>query len=129
MSALTDKYGGVYTFAESLGCTGMNAAEDNNHMTISGTCPTQYIANEIWDKIKEIDPQLSHGDLTMNLSVARTDIHGEYEVKSGDALSGIAKKVTHGKLSYQQIFEANRDILSDPNKIHPGQKLKIPNFS
>ncbi|HSE98840.1 MAG TPA: LysM peptidoglycan-binding domain-containing protein, partial [Blastocatellia bacterium] len=38
-------------------------------------------------------------------------------------------RVTHGKLSYQQIFEANRDILTDPDKIKPGQRLKIPNFS
>ncbi len=127
MSQLTDKYGDVYILAEKLGCTNLNASEENGHMTISGNCPTKYVANQVWDKAKEIDPGLDDGDLTLNLSAERSDIYGEYEVKSGDTLSGIAQKVTQGKLSYQQIFEANRDVLSDPNKIQPGQKLKIPN--
>jgi LysM repeat protein len=128
MSQLTDKYGGVYTLAQSLNCKNLNAQEENGHMTISGTCPTNYVLNQIWDKVKEIDPGLSAGDLTVNMTAERQDIYGEYEVKAGDTLSGIAKKVTHGKLSYQQIFEANRDILKDPDKIKPGQHLKIPSF-
>src|SRR5690349_8790597 len=117
MSQLTDKYGGVYTLAESLGCSNLNASEESGHMTISGNCPTKYVMNQIWDKVKEIDPDLKDGDLTLNMSAERQDIFGEYEVKSGDTLSGIAKKLTHGKLNYNQIFEANRDILHDPDKI------------
>jgi LysM repeat protein len=129
MSQLTDKYGDVYKLADSLGCTNLNAKEENGHMTITGTCPTQYAVNQVWDKVKQIDPSLSAGDLTLNLTAQRQDIYGEYEVKSGDTLSKIAQNVTQGSLSHQQIFEANKDILSDPNKIQPGQKLKIPNFS
>lgn len=128
MSQLTDKYGDVYILAEKLGCTGLSANEEGGHMTISGAAPTQYVSNQVWDKVKEIDPDLNDGDLTVNLSVQRQDIYGEYEVQSGDTLSGIAQKVTKGKLTYQQIFEANRDILSDPDRIQPGQRLKIPNF-
>jgi len=49
-----------------------------------------------------------------------------YEIVSGDTLGGIAKRY-YGKASaYMRIFEANRDIISDPNKIYPGQKIKIP---
>lgn len=49
-----------------------------------------------------------------------------YEIVSGDTLSGIAKKY-YGKASaYTRIFEANKDIISDPNKIYPGQKIRIP---
>ena len=129
MSQLTDKYGEVYKFAQNLGCTNLDAKEENGHITITGSCPTNYAVNQVWDKVKEIDPGLSAGDLTLNLTAQRGDIYGEYEVQQGDTLSGIAKKITHGKLSYQQIFEANRDILSDPNKIQPGQRLKIPAFS
>ena len=40
--------------------------------------------------------------------------------------SAIAKEVTGGKLNYNHIFEANRDKLSDPDKIQVGQKLTIP---
>ena len=47
-------------------------------------------------------------------------------VEKGDTLGAIAKKY-YGKASaYTKIFEANRDVLDDPDKIKPGQKLRIP---
>ncbi len=49
-----------------------------------------------------------------------------YEVKKGDTLSKIAQKYYGDPKLYTQIFEANRDILSDPNLIKVGQKLRIP---
>ena len=49
-----------------------------------------------------------------------------YEVKSGDSLSKIAKQEYGDANKWQLIFDANTDILKDPNKIFPGQKLKIP---
>ena len=128
MSALTDKYGPVYILAEKLGGTGLAANEENGHMTISGSLPTKHDVNQVWDKAKEIDPGLDDGDLTLNFSASRSDIYGEYEVQPGDTLSAIAKEVTGGKLTYQKIFEANQDKLSDPDKIQAGQKLVIPNF-
>jgi len=128
MSELTDKYGDAYILATNLGGTNLNAQEENGHLTISGTLPTKYDVNQVWDKVKEVDPGLSAGDLTLNLTPSRSDIYGVYEVQSGDTLSAIAKNVTNGALSYQKIFEANTDQLDDPNRIQPGQKLVIPNF-
>ena len=49
-----------------------------------------------------------------------------YEVVSGDSLSKIAKREYGNASDWNRIYDANRDILSDPNKIYPGQKLKIP---
>ncbi len=49
-----------------------------------------------------------------------------YEIASGDTLGGIAKKFYGKSSKYMAIFEANRDIISDPNKIYPGQKIRIP---
>jgi nucleoid-associated protein YgaU len=49
-----------------------------------------------------------------------------YEVKAGDSLSKIAKTFYGHGNDWKKIFEANSDILRDPNKIFPGQKLKIP---
>ncbi len=49
-----------------------------------------------------------------------------YEIVSGDTLGGIAKKFYGNASKYTVIFEANRDIISDPNKIYPGQKIQIP---
>lgn len=49
-----------------------------------------------------------------------------YEIVSGDTLGGIAKRFYGNASKYTKIFEANRDIISDPNKIYPGQKIRIP---
>ena len=49
-----------------------------------------------------------------------------YEVKSGDTLSKIAKAHYGDAMKYPVIFEANRPMLSDPDKIYPGQMLRIP---
>jgi nucleoid-associated protein YgaU len=49
-----------------------------------------------------------------------------YEVVSGDSLSKIAKHEYGNANEWKRIYEANRDLLKDPDKIYPGQKLKIP---
>lgn len=49
-----------------------------------------------------------------------------YTVKSGDSLSKIAKEVYGDVNAYNRIFDANRPMLSDPDKIYPGQVLYIP---
>ena len=49
-----------------------------------------------------------------------------YVVVKGDTLSKIAKHEYGRAGDWKRIFEANRDILDDPDKIFPGQKLKIP---
>ena len=49
-----------------------------------------------------------------------------YVVVAGDSLSKIAKREYGNANEWQPIFEANKDILKDPDKIYPGQKLKIP---
>ncbi|HKP85121.1 MAG TPA: LysM peptidoglycan-binding domain-containing protein [Blastocatellia bacterium] len=128
MSDLSDKYSSVISAAQSAGCN-VTTSEDGGRLNVNGTCPTQYAVNQVWDALKAIDPTMNAGDFSINLTADRQDIFGEYEVQSGDTLSAIAKNVTGGKLNYQQIFEANQDILSDPDSIQPGQKLKIPNFS
>lgn len=47
-------------------------------------------------------------------------------VKTGDSLSKIAEEFYGDKMPYPTIFEANKDQLTDPNKIKPGQKLRLP---
>jgi nucleoid-associated protein YgaU len=49
-----------------------------------------------------------------------------YTVVSGDSLSKIAKHFYGDANHWRRIFEANRDTLDDPDKIYPGQTLKIP---
>lgn len=49
-----------------------------------------------------------------------------YEVKSGDSLSKISKEFYGDPMKYNAIFEANKPMLSHPDKIYPGQVLRIP---
>ena len=49
-----------------------------------------------------------------------------YEIKSGDTLSAIAKKYLGNAMDYPKIFEANREVIKDPDLIYPGQKIRIP---
>lgn len=49
-----------------------------------------------------------------------------YTVKSGDTLSKIAKEMYGEASKYPQIFEANKPMLKDPDKIYPGQVLRVP---
>ena len=49
-----------------------------------------------------------------------------HTVKKGENLSAIAKHYLGDAGRYREIFEANRPMLSDPDKIYPGQSLRIP---
>ena len=49
-----------------------------------------------------------------------------YVVVAGDSLSKIAKHFYGDALDWKRIFEANRDQIQDPDLIHPGQELRIP---
>lgn len=49
-----------------------------------------------------------------------------YTVKKGDSLSKIAKRVYGDAQQWRRIHEANRDIIDNPDLIHPGQVLKLP---
>jgi len=49
-----------------------------------------------------------------------------YTVKKGDTLSAIAKEFYHNANEYPKIFKANQPLLKDPDKIYPGQMLRIP---
>jgi nucleoid-associated protein YgaU len=49
-----------------------------------------------------------------------------YTVKSGDSLSLIAKRFYGDPMKYKELFEANKEIIKDPNLIYPGQVLRIP---
>jgi nucleoid-associated protein YgaU len=61
------------------------------------------------------------------LTVAKEEPAGTfYTVKRGDTLSAIAKAHFGDAGKYPVIFEANKPMLSDPDKIYPGQVLRIP---
>ena len=60
-------------------------------------------------------------------SPAASSTIGTYVVKQGDSLSKIAKERYGNANDWRKIYEANKDLIKDPDLIYPGQTLKIPN--
>ncbi|MGE8279887.1 MAG: LysM peptidoglycan-binding domain-containing protein [Stenotrophomonas sp.] len=79
------------------------------------------------DTTAEVVPKADFSDVTAKVD-SSAEIVGEqqYTVQKGDNLSKIAKNTLGDANAWKQIFEANRDVLDDPDKIFPGQSLKIP---
>jgi nucleoid-associated protein YgaU len=76
------------------------------------------------DGVGHVDDRLAVLQNASNLGAQQPSEY--YTVKSGDTLSKIAKHYYGDANKYPQIFEANRPMLSDPDKIYPGQMLRIP---
>ncbi len=65
-----------------------------------------------------------------NITVANPEPEATfYTVQKGDSLSKISKEVYGDPMKYNSIFEANKPMLEHPDKIYPGQKLRIPPMS
>jgi nucleoid-associated protein YgaU len=123
MGLLTGKYRYSIETAKQFNMKG-GAEERDGKLYFKGTVDTQEQANKIWDAIKTIPdwPNEVIADIKATGVVAQTT----YTVKPGDTLSKIAKELLGNANAYQEIFNANRDQLSNPDKIQPGQVLKIP---
>jgi nucleoid-associated protein YgaU len=131
MGALRDKYNFAIQTAKDLRMQG-SADEREGKLYFHGTVNTQAEANKIWDAIKTI-PDWSKDVVADIKATSPTPTAGtsgtaesSYTVKPGDTLSKIAKEKLGSANAYMEIFNANRDQLSDPDKIKPGQVLKIP---
>ncbi len=123
--SLVDKYASLTSTAQALGLTSVSASENAGKLALTGTAEYQLQKDLVWDAIKKNAGW--EQEVQADIKVQKTDIHGVWEVKSGDSLSKIAKSAYDDAGQYMRIFEANTNILKDPNVIHPGQKLVIPN--
>ena len=65
-------------------------------------------------------------DVAVSIEDAADENVEYYEIKSGDTLSKIAKRVYGDAMAYKKIFEANREVIEDPDKIFVGQKIRLP---
>lgn len=76
---------------------------------------------------EQVVPKADFSDVSATVT-STEEIVGEqqYTVQSGDNLSKIAKNLLGDGNAWKKIFDANRDVLDDPDKIRPGQTLKIP---
>ncbi|UII76325.1 LysM peptidoglycan-binding domain-containing protein [Flagellimonas sp. HMM57] len=121
------KYQAVLDLGQELGIQGGDVSEDGGVLKIKGTANTPYEKNAIWDKIKQIGGE-NPSDVQANISVADDSVYHRHTVKSGESLSKIAKHYYGDAMKYNKIFDANTNILSNPDVIHPDQVLVIPNI-
>ena len=125
--SLQEKYRPVLDLGLEFGVKDGYVEELDGRLRIGGTTNTQFEKNQMWDKIKEIGGENPH-DLEADIKVEITEYFHKHIVASGDSLSKIAGHY-YGKKNvgkYMHIFEANNDILKNPNIIHPDQELTIP---
>ncbi|MDC6386957.1 LysM peptidoglycan-binding domain-containing protein [Flagellimonas taeanensis] len=121
------KYQPVLDLGLKLNIKDGDVTEDNGVLKIKGVAATPYEKNMLWDKIKEIGGE-KPSDIKANITVADESVYHRHTVKSGESLSKIAKHYYGDAMKYNKIFEANTNILKNPDMIHPDQVLVIPNL-
>jgi nucleoid-associated protein YgaU len=123
---LRDTY--AYAIQQSKGKFHGSAEERDGKLHFKGTVATEAEKNEIWTAIKTIPSWRDDivADIQVTGGPAASTGGTTYTVKAGDTLSKIAKEHLGSAGAYMKIFEANKDQLTDPDKIKPGQVLKIP---
>jgi nucleoid-associated protein YgaU len=116
----------VYIRAQKLDATGLTVTYDGatSTATVYGIAPDEETKEKIVlcagnvSGVARVDDQM-----TVEQSGSKAKF---YTVKSGDTLSKIAKENYGDANQYNKIFEANRPMLKSPDKIYPGQTLRIP---
>jgi nucleoid-associated protein YgaU len=123
---LKSKYASVLNAISQQGVQLTHLHIQDNKLYIEGAAGSEAIRNRIWDQVKLVDSSLS--DITLNLSVdpSLAPKQKTYTVAAGDSLSKIAKQYYGNVNQYMKIYEANRNVLSDPNVVKIGQVLVIP---
>ncbi|MGE0407269.1 MAG: LysM peptidoglycan-binding domain-containing protein [Candidatus Korobacteraceae bacterium] len=123
---LKAKYKSVLDLLSSRGAQIHNVHLEGDKLLLRASVHNEAEKNRVWDAIKSVDPNFA--DLKHEISVdanvpAPVQV---YTVQGGDTLSKIAKQFYGNASAYPKIFDANRDQLSDPDKIKVGQVLRIP---
>ncbi len=115
-----------YIAAMKLGADGLKVDFDgaNATVTVSGTAPDQATREKI---VLCCGNVAGVGNVIDNLSVSHAEPEAQfYTVVRGDTLSKIARQYYGNANAYMPIFEANKPMLTHPDKIYPGQVLRIP---
>lgn len=112
---------------EKVGLPGADKVDvkvDDSTVTVGGEAVDQALKEKILVALGNV---AGIGKVQDNISVTQPSEEGNfYTVKKGDTLSAIAKSQYGNANQYMKIFEANKPMLSHPDKIYPGQVLRIP---
>lgn len=124
---LRDKYNHAIQTAKGLRMQGA-AEERDGKLYFKGQVQNQDEVNEIWTAIKTVPDW--RNDVVAEVTIdPEAKASSTYTVQAGDTLSKIAKDKLGDASAYMKIFELNKNILTDPDKIKPGQVLTLPKAS
>ncbi len=121
--SLQDKYAALISAAKEKASGELKISEQDSVLYIDGLVKNSGDKEALWKLYNEADPDYRSGDLRLNIEVAPAAAMKEYVVQAGDNLGKIGKKFG---VKWKEIFEANKDIIKNPDLIQPGWKLKIP---
>jgi nucleoid-associated protein YgaU len=116
-----------YIASQGLKADGLDVRYDgaSETVTVSGVAPDQATKEKIVLCCGNVAAVAKVNDL-LTVGAGGGPESTYREVKAGDTLSKIAKEAYGDGNAYMKIFEANKPMLSSPDKIYPGQKLRIP---
>ena len=139
LEQMKQKYATVFSAIQQQQVRLSHVHIQDDKFFVQGTAPSQDAKNRVWDQIKLVNPnweQELNADISVDPSAQAATASGgapqngqaehTYTVRAGDTLSKISKEFYGDANQYMKIFEANRGVLNDPNRISPGQTLKIP---
>lgn len=116
----------TYIQTLNLGVSDLHVTYDGSQakVTVTGVAPTQAAKEKVTLSCGNVSSVTS---VDNQMTVSTPEPEAQYhDVVRGDTLSAIAKKYYGDANKYPVIFEANKPMLSHPDKIYPGQKLRIP---
>jgi nucleoid-associated protein YgaU len=120
--SLQDKYNQLISCAKAFNVSNLKVSEKDNVLYVSGKT-TLFVKDQMWKIYDQIDPDMRAGDMVLDIEVLPGS-EEIYEIKPGDSLSKIAAK--YPEMTWQKIFDANKDTIENPGLIYPGQKIRIP---
>jgi len=134
---LKTKYQSVLNFIQSQGVQLQNLNMEGDKLLIRASAPSADLKNRLWDQIKLVDPSFSDliADIQAPAAAAAAAAAGgapsksavrTYTVQPGDSLSKISKQFYGDANKYMNIFNANKDKLSNPDQVKVGTELVIP---
>jgi len=121
--SLQDKYAALIGTAKDKASGELKISEQDGVLYIDGLVKNSGDKEALWKLYNEADPDYRSGDLRLNIEVTPAAAMQEYVVQAGDNLGKIG---TRFGVKWKEIFEANKDIIKNPDLIQPGWKLKIP---
>ena len=109
---------------DNPGIVGLDVAVNEGVVSLGG----EAASGEALEKAVLLAGNVEGVEKVMAVTVKEPDVPKVeyYEIVAGDSLSKIAKKFYGDAMQYPRLFEANREVIKDPDKIYPGQKIRIP---